>query len=108
MLEHIYSVDGLPGPFLVVVPLSTIEHWRREFEAWTDMRFCMYYDVVGRSTHPPSSPSSSLISPPTHRPKPHSTSFELPLFLYLAVYNKPPTHPPIHTGGSPRHARRDA
>jgi len=34
MLEHIYSVDGLPGPFLVVVPLSTIEHWRREFEAW--------------------------------------------------------------------------
>ena len=47
MLEHIYSVDGLPGPFLVVVPLSTIEHWRREFEAWTDMRFCMYYDVGG-------------------------------------------------------------
>ena len=34
MLEHIYSVDGLPGPFLVVVPLSTIEHWRREFEGW--------------------------------------------------------------------------
>ena len=25
------------GPFLVIVPLSTIQHWRREFEQWTDM-----------------------------------------------------------------------
>jgi len=47
MLEHIFNVDGLPGPFLVVVPLSTIEHWRREIESWTDMRYCMYYDVGG-------------------------------------------------------------
>jgi chromodomain-helicase-DNA-binding protein 7 len=47
MMEHIFNQDGLPGPFLVVVPLSTIEHWRREIETWTDMRFCMYYDVGG-------------------------------------------------------------
>jgi chromodomain-helicase-DNA-binding protein 7 len=25
------------GPFLVVAPLSTIGHWKREFEGWTDM-----------------------------------------------------------------------
>ena len=26
-----------PGPYLVVLPLSTIGHWRREMEAWTDL-----------------------------------------------------------------------
>ena len=35
---------GLPGPFLVVVPLSTIEHWAREFAAWTEMNVCVYHD----------------------------------------------------------------
>jgi len=29
---------------LVVVPLSTVEHWRREFQGWTDMRCCVYHD----------------------------------------------------------------
>lgn len=38
MLEHIYSVDNLPGPFLVVVPLSTIEHWRRELQVRAAVR----------------------------------------------------------------------
>lgn len=31
-------------PYLVVVPLSTVEHWRREFEGWTDMICCVYHD----------------------------------------------------------------
>ena len=35
-LQHILSVYA-EGPFLVVVPLSTIQHWKREFEQWTDM-----------------------------------------------------------------------
>ncbi|KAG5188935.1 SNF2 family N-terminal domain-containing protein, partial [Tribonema minus] len=47
LLEHIFSVDGIRGPFLVVVPLSTIEHWRREIEAWTDMELCVYHDIGG-------------------------------------------------------------
>ena len=25
------------GPYLVVVPLSTLPHWRREFNTWTDL-----------------------------------------------------------------------
>ena len=36
-----------PGPFLVIAPLSTIEHWRREVEGWTDMNCCVYYDTAG-------------------------------------------------------------
>ena len=30
LLDHIYRKESIRGPFLVVVPLSTIQHWRRE------------------------------------------------------------------------------
>ncbi len=43
-LEHLYRVEKIRGPFLVVVPLSTVEHWRREFEGWTEMVCCVYHD----------------------------------------------------------------
>ena len=41
-------VENVKGPFLVCVPLSTIEHWRREAETWTDLRCCVYHDIGGR------------------------------------------------------------
>jgi hypothetical protein len=43
-LEHLSRVEKIRRPFLVVVPLSTVEHWRREFEGWTDMICCIYHD----------------------------------------------------------------
>jgi len=46
-LNHLYSREGIPGPFLVVVPLSTLGHWKREFEEWTDMNCLIYYDSRG-------------------------------------------------------------
>jgi chromodomain-helicase-DNA-binding protein 7 len=49
-LEHLYSKEGIPGPFLVVVPLSTIDHWAREFEGWADMETCVYYDPAGQGS----------------------------------------------------------
>lgn len=49
MLNYVFSSsEREKGPFLVVVPLTTIEHWRREVEAWTDMNLCMYHDNGGR------------------------------------------------------------
>jgi chromodomain-helicase-DNA-binding protein 7 len=30
------------GPMLVVVPLSTLPHWQREFEAWSDLNVVVY------------------------------------------------------------------
>ena len=42
-LNHLSVREGL-APFLVVVPLSTVRHWEREFEAWTDMRVCIYHE----------------------------------------------------------------
>lgn len=32
------------GPFLVVAPLSTIGHWKREFEEWADFNVILYYE----------------------------------------------------------------
>ena len=43
-IEHLNRVEKIQRPFLVVVPLSTVEHWRREFEGWTDLRTCVYHD----------------------------------------------------------------
>ena len=31
------------GVFLVVAPLSTLTHWQREFEAWTDLNTVIYH-----------------------------------------------------------------
>ncbi|CAI4227605.1 unnamed protein product [Auanema sp. JU1783] len=41
-LSQVYEY-GIHGPFLVVVPLSTIQNWIREFEAWTDMNAIVYH-----------------------------------------------------------------
>jgi len=37
-LSQLHHAHGLAGPFLVIAPLSTIGHWRREFAAWTTLR----------------------------------------------------------------------
>ncbi|CAB9497972.1 CHD3-type chromatin-remodeling factor CHR7 [Seminavis robusta] len=43
-IEHLYRVEKIKRPYLVVVPLSTVEHWRREFDGWTEMVTCVYHD----------------------------------------------------------------
>ncbi|EKX33876.1 hypothetical protein GUITHDRAFT_45412, partial [Guillardia theta CCMP2712] len=35
--------QGRRGPFLVVAPLSTIPHWLREVEAWTDLNAIVFH-----------------------------------------------------------------
>ena len=46
LLEHLRKVEKISGPFLVVVPLGTISHWKREIEQWTDMNVIIYHDTV--------------------------------------------------------------
>ncbi|CAI2322283.1 unnamed protein product [Caenorhabditis sp. 36 PRJEB53466] len=41
-LSQVYDF-GVRGPFLIVVPLSTIHNWVREFETWTDMNAVVYH-----------------------------------------------------------------
>lgn len=37
LLNHFYTVEHIRGPFLVLAPLSTLGHWKREIENSTDL-----------------------------------------------------------------------
>lgn len=37
LLNDIYQNLQIRGPFLIIAPLSTIPHWTRAFNAWTDL-----------------------------------------------------------------------
>jgi chromodomain-helicase-DNA-binding protein 7 len=37
VLECMRRVGGVRGPFLLVAPLTTLGHWQRELNTWTDM-----------------------------------------------------------------------
>ena len=37
VLECLRRVGGVAGPFLLVAPLTTLGHWQREIQTWTDM-----------------------------------------------------------------------
>ena len=40
---HLQQDAGIRGPFLIIVPLSTIANWEREFESWSDMNVVIYH-----------------------------------------------------------------
>ncbi|GJD12175.1 Chromodomain-helicase-DNA-binding protein 6 [Galdieria sulphuraria] len=42
-LQYLYIRERIRGPFLIIAPLSTVEHWKREFESWTDMNVVVYH-----------------------------------------------------------------
>ena len=44
-MQEIYKY-GIRGPFLVIVPLSTIGNWQREFELWSDMNVVVYHGAM--------------------------------------------------------------
>lgn len=48
-LWHLYTKERVRGPFLVVAPLSTLDHWKRTAEDWTDLNVVLYYDENGRA-----------------------------------------------------------
>uniref|UniRef100_A0A3Q2TY83 Chromodomain helicase DNA binding protein 2 n=1 Tax=Fundulus heteroclitus TaxID=8078 RepID=A0A3Q2TY83_FUNHE len=51
-LSYLFHQHLLYGPFLVVVPLSTLTSWQREFDTWApDMNVVVYLgDVMSRKT----------------------------------------------------------
>lgn len=51
-LSYLFNDHNLFGPFLLVVPLSTLNSWRREFEIWApEMNAVVYLgDVISRNT----------------------------------------------------------
>ncbi|KAK4530119.1 hypothetical protein CCYA_CCYA03G0976 [Cyanidiococcus yangmingshanensis] len=45
-LDYLYREQNIRGPFLVVAPLSTLGHWKREFETWTHMNAIVFHGNV--------------------------------------------------------------
>lgn len=43
LLESLKNHEDLRGPFLVVAPLSTLPHWRNEFEEWSTLNTVVYH-----------------------------------------------------------------
>ena len=43
-LNHLNTTEHVRGPFLVLAPLSTLEHWKRTVEDWTNLNGILYYD----------------------------------------------------------------
>lgn len=43
MLWYLFKYRNIRGPFMIIAPLSTIPHWRRELENWTDMNCLVYH-----------------------------------------------------------------
>jgi chromodomain-helicase-DNA-binding protein 7 len=48
-LQHLWSIEACKGPFLVIAPLSTLEHWKRTVEQWTNLNCVLYYDHNGQA-----------------------------------------------------------
>jgi chromodomain-helicase-DNA-binding protein 7 len=44
VIAHMLHVRGVytRGPFLVIVPLSTLPHWKREFDTWTTLNAVVF------------------------------------------------------------------
>src|SRR4051812_37297245 len=40
-LLHLRSVHSR-GPYLVIVPLSTLPHWKREFDSWSNLNTVVF------------------------------------------------------------------
>lgn len=52
LFEHLNRVYKLKGPYLILAPLTTLEHWKRIADEWTTLNSVLYYDpnsAEGRS-----------------------------------------------------------
>ncbi|OHT11334.1 F/Y-rich N-terminus family protein [Tritrichomonas foetus] len=48
-INYLSTVQKIPGPFLIVVPLSTISHWERELADWAPhLKVLSYYGIKER------------------------------------------------------------
>ena len=44
LFDHLCKVQKLRGPFLILAPLTTLEHWKRIADEWTSLNSILYYD----------------------------------------------------------------
>ena len=44
LFDHLAKYCKLRGPFLILAPLTTLEHWKRIADDWTELNSVLYYD----------------------------------------------------------------
>eukprot|EP00350_Pseudokeronopsis_sp_OXSARD2_P006729 CAMPEP_0170566114 /NCGR_PEP_ID=MMETSP0211-20121228/79632_1 /TAXON_ID=311385 /ORGANISM="Pseudokeronopsis sp., Strain OXSARD2" /LENGTH=75 /DNA_ID=CAMNT_0010887193 /DNA_START=128 /DNA_END=355 /DNA_ORIENTATION=+ len=44
LFDHLFKFCKLRGPFLILAPLTTLEHWKRIADEWTSLNSILYYD----------------------------------------------------------------
>ena len=47
LLDHLIKISKIRGPFLIIAPLSTLDHWKKISEEWTLMNTIVYHDAKG-------------------------------------------------------------
>lgn len=47
LLDHLAKIHKIKGPFMVIAPLCTIDHWKQVFEQWTYFNVVTYHDMGG-------------------------------------------------------------
>lgn len=47
LLDHMAKIWKIRGPFVVIAPLSTLDHWKKVAEEWTHMNVVVYHDQKG-------------------------------------------------------------
>jgi chromodomain-helicase-DNA-binding protein 1 len=50
LLAHLMMERQMPGPFLVVAPLSTIPAWQRELEKWAPFMHAVCLSITNENT----------------------------------------------------------
>ena len=70
-LHCLHTMHGVAGPFLLVVPLSTLQHWQRELDAWTTLHSIIFHGNPNPSPSPNPSPNPNPIPSPSPNPNPN-------------------------------------
>jgi chromodomain-helicase-DNA-binding protein 7 len=47
-INHLITAEKIQGPFMIIAPLSTLQHWKRVFEEWSYINTILYYDSNGK------------------------------------------------------------
>ena len=47
-VNHLCVAENVPGPYLIIAPLSTLSHWKRIFDSWSYLNTILYYDGKGK------------------------------------------------------------
>lgn len=49
LVNHLTFYEKQVGPYLILAPLSTLQHWKRVFDEWSNMNCVLYYDPEGKA-----------------------------------------------------------